>query len=330
MLTVIIPIDLQFRAIDILKKCDKLLKSVRNIDIELIFGHNNRGSRSDIKFLKLINASPKSKVVTDKFYENTVNTSILRNRAISLARTEYICLLDIDIWPDIELLEKYKLRIKQNLEPFYILPCLYLTKLGTKLLSEQNISKEILLARYYSFSRKEFLHLASPSSITIMRRLDYKKLNGFNEKYSGHGFEDFDFLIRLGLLHNKLMPRKDFTSFNHARSPLFAIGFKRYIGELCLDQLIEKDLAFHLYHHKDPYNNYYASRTKNFNLFQKDHSKLNCGDRYLDTTLITKFVELCIIKNVNLQEYSIYFDNKPGHIDRVDTLKRKLNFLLSR
>lgn len=41
------------------------------------------------------------------------------------------------------------------------------------------------------------MHLASPSSITILKSADYETLHGFDESFRGHGYEDFDFLVRL-------------------------------------------------------------------------------------------------------------------------------------
>jgi predicted glycosyltransferase involved in capsule biosynthesis len=58
--------------------------------------------------------------------------------------------------------------------------------------------------KFFDFSRKEFLHLASPSSITILKSDDYRMIKGFDERFRGHGYEDFDFLIRLYELHGML------------------------------------------------------------------------------------------------------------------------------
>ena len=244
MLTIIIPIDLHFRANDIIKKCKILLDKAEKEHIHFVFGHNNRKTNADKKFIELVNKYNNSKVSSDTFYSGAVNTSKLRNYAAKLVSTEHICLLDIDIWPDIKLLKKYSERLKNNEESFYILPCLYLTKLGSNVLLKGKISKIELIERFFSYSRKEFLHLASPSSITIMATKDYIKLKGFDEKYNGHGYEDFDFLTRLSLLHDKIEIKNYFIFNNKCRSPLFVIGFRRYIGELCLKALLDKEILY--------------------------------------------------------------------------------------
>jgi predicted glycosyltransferase involved in capsule biosynthesis len=329
MLTIIIPIDLHYRASDIIKKCKLLLANSEGKDVSFIFGHNNRNTKADKEFIKLFKNSSNSRLITAQFYSGEVNSSLLRNRAAAVVDTKYICLLDIDIWFDFVILEKYHKKLITNCEPFYVIPCLYLTKLGSDLLIKEKISSIKLIERYFSYSRKEFLHLASPSSITIMKIDDYNSLGGFDEKYSGHGYEDFDFLIRLFKMYNKLEYKDDFLSNNQARSPLFATGFRRYIGEFCLKLLLEKDIALHLHHKKVPILNYSNARKLNYEFFCNKYSSYCIGKVDYDSSLITTFIKLCNENSYNLIDYSILFDNKPGHIDRFDTLKRRIRFLIN-
>ncbi|WP_037036115.1 galactosyltransferase-related protein [Rahnella sp. WP5] len=329
MLTIIIPIDLHYRASDIIKKCKLLLTNSEGKNVKFIFGHNNRNTKADKEFVKLFKNTSNSKLISAQFYSGEVNSSLLRNRAAAVVDTKYICLLDIDIWFDFVILEKYYKRLITNCEPFYIIPCLYLTKLGSDLLIKKKISSRKLIERYFSYSRKEFLHLASPSSITIMNIEDYNSLDGFDEKYSGHGYEDFDFLIRLLKKYNKLEYKNDFLSNNKARSPLFATGFRRYIGVFCLKLLLEKDIALHLHHEKAPILNYTHARKLNHELFSNKYSSYCTGKVDHDSSLITTFIKLCNENSYNLIDYSILFDNKPGHIDRFDTIKRRIRFLIN-
>lgn len=160
--------------------------------------------------------------------------------------------------------------------------------------------------------------------------MDYAKLNGFNTAYNGHGYEDFDFLVRLACHYNKLSSSPNFMINKTARSPLFSEGFRRYLGRLCLDILLEKDMVFHLYHKKTKESKYYKSRPNNFNFFVEQHKKLVAQGMNEYPTLIIEFIKLCVEKNVNIDDHAILFDNKPGHIDRFDTFKRRLNFLLNK
>jgi predicted glycosyltransferase involved in capsule biosynthesis len=114
-----------------------------------------------------------------------------------------------------------------------------------------------------------------------------------------------------------------------ARSPLFARGFRRYLGESCFDALLEKDMAFHIFHEKPDVKGYQAARKKNYELFVSLHQKRVSEKATGDPTLIAIFTRLCAEKNIDVSDYGILFDNKPGHVDRFDTFRRRLKFLLN-
>ncbi|HAJ0698922.1 TPA: capsular biosynthesis protein, partial [Escherichia coli] len=62
---------------------------------------------------------------------------------------------------------------------------------------------------------------------------------------------------------------------------------------------------------------------------KQKHKKNISNERYYDSTLLMLFIKHCIDKGEDIRNYSIYFDNKPGHIDRYDTLRRRIKFLLN-
>lgn len=62
----------------------------------------------------------------------------------------------MDIYPDFNLFEKYKEKIKSGIKPFYILPCLYLTKYGTSILNDRKASIESLKKSTLRFLGKSF------------------------------------------------------------------------------------------------------------------------------------------------------------------------------
>ena len=330
MLTAIIPIDLKRRSKDLIKKALALAEVAQQYKIKTIFGHNNRGTRYDLELISGLQKYPYTRINSANNVSENINSSLLRNLAFELVETDYIVLLDVDIYPDFELFIKYTDKIEKSVRPFYVLPCLYLTEFGTKLLKKKKVSVEEMKKKFFDFSRKEFLHLASPSSITILKSNDYRDIKGFDETYRGHGYEDFDFLVRLYELHGALKKFNDFLLDRTARSPLFAVGFRRYLGEACLEVLLEKDMAFHLHHEKDSRENYYLARQENYKKFIKAHSNNVYEQDGSHSTLLVPFVSLCTKEGKSVHDYAIFFDNKPGHVDRFDTLNRRINFLLNK
>jgi len=328
MITAIIPIDLARRPFDIIKKAELIARHAKKENIKIVFGHNDRGTIYDYLFFKKIKQYKSVKIKSVKSKSQAINSSRLRNVAFQEVSTEFLLLLDVDIYPDFHIYFKYLKNIKNGIKPFYIFPCMYLTKYGSnKLLKNKSTTKE-LTNKFYAYSRKEFLHLASPSSITLMRSSDYLKLNGFNESYEGHGFEDFDFLIKLGRLYEIDFNHDDLLINKTARSPLFAVGFRKYLGELCLEILFEKDITFHLFHPKHNNKNYYSNRNINLEKFRSNYGLNLDSNTYSKPTLINDFLDICVKNGVEPHEYSILFENKPGHIDRYDTLRKKIRFLI--
>ncbi|CRY55868.1 Uncharacterised protein [Yersinia intermedia] len=330
MLTSIVPIDLKIRPKDIIEKSINLAREADKHKVKIVFGHNDRGTTHDKVFKEKLSKFDHVIIKSEFIASESINSSLLRNIAFKEVKSEFIILLDVDIHPDFTFFLKYKNELINSQEEFFIFPCLYLTKYGTRLLSNNLVSISELKDRFYNFSRKEFLHMASPSSITIMKSQDFRRLKGFDTNYHGHGYEDFDFLIRLIKLYRKHDTPSDFLNNKIARSPLFSVGFRKYLGEYCLHFLLKKEMVFHLYHKKTSHDEYYVSRKKNYERFSTIHGNKNETAAKYSSTLINTFIELCKDRDISIHDHSILFDNKPGHVDRIDTIRRKLKFLFNR
>lgn len=327
-LTAIVPLDLEFRAKDILAKARLMAELCHGSSLKIVFAHNDRKTAADAQLKQSLRDINNVSLISGHFYEGTVNSGLLRNIAFEAVQTEHLVLLDVDLWLDLNILSKYLAKIIKNEESFTIIPCLYLSEAGSRSLVSREKSTNLLKEQYFSFSRKEFLHLANPSSIVILRSDDYKILNGFDVTFAGHGYEDFDFLLRLAVLRSKISPALDFFENATMRAPLFAQGFRREIGRFCLTPLLDKDFFLHIFHQKPNESAlYYSLRQKNYIYFCEKHKAFVDGERPVDPTLMTDFINLCSSTERRVQDYSIYFENKPGHVDRYDTFRKRLKFL---
>lgn len=327
-LTAIVPLDLEFRAKDILTKVKLMLELCDGSLLRIIFAHNDRKTEADAQLRKYLSGYCNISLLSGHYYEGTVNSGLLRNIGFKAVQTDYLVLLDIDLWLDLSILSKYLAKIIKEEEIFTIIPCLYLSEAGSTSLISRKKSSKLLRDEYFSFSRKDFLHLANPSSIVILKSNDYQLLKGFDTTFKGHGYEDFDFLLRLAVMRSKISPSVDFFDNTTMRAPLFAQGFRRELGRFCLLPLLEKDFFFHIFHQKPNQSDlYYSLRQKNYIYFCEKHKAFVDGERPLDPTLMTEFIHLCTKAGKRVQEYSIYFENKPGHVDRYDTFRKRLKFL---
>jgi len=243
----------------------------------------------------------------------------LRNLAVSSAKFETILFLDADIYADIELFQYLACRVAGG-EPYAMLPCLYLTPTGTRELLSRKIGMDIING-FFQFDRKKVLHLAMPSSIIAMKKEDYFSLGGFNEAYKGHGYEDFDFMMRLIMKSSKVKAASEILIDKPYRAPLLSEGFRAVLAEKCIPHVLEKKFAFHLWHPRNGKESYYLRRSENAKIFQGELRKcldinyemeINSGVPFL----IEPFFRACMEKGYKPTDFYALFHAAPSHQGR--------------
>lgn len=321
-LTIIIPIDLDRRGIDILEKLKFIVHIIIKSNFELSIGHNDKNSQLDKNLKNFIKSINKSSIKQIYLHSSNVseysNMAKLRNIAFSSVKTEYILLLDVDIYPDIKAFE-YFLHLAVENNSFSMAPCLYLTEKGTKELKNNfQFYKKRIVKEYLQYSRNYVLHLAIPSSVIFLKSDDFKTLNGFNEDYSGHGYEDFDFMIKLAVKYNLINLDSSLLIDKTYVAPLLSFGFRAELAKLCLENVLDKKFVFHLHHPRNSKEGYYKAREKNSEIFKKYLESL-VEEQISNTAippLIFDFYELCEKKNINPDSFLVLLDGRPKNMDR--------------
>src|SRR3546814_10969669 len=107
-----------------------------------------------------------------------------------------------------------------------------------------------------------------PSSVVALRRADYMEVGGFHEHYEGHGYEDHDFLLRYALAKRVVAPDVSLLIDRPYRAPLLSEGFRAALGQLCVGNLLDGHVAFHLFHDRDSADPYQRCRFDNAAFFQ--------------------------------------------------------------
>ncbi|MGQ2873632.1 galactosyltransferase-related protein [Campylobacter coli] len=301
--SVIIPIDLDLRPFDILKKVKSILKRSSD-EVEIVFGHNDRGSIFD-KYLKRITKKNNVKLVSGKFYTRLICQSLLRNRAVEQCSSEFIYLMDVDCLFDEELSDGCINDIKNNKTPFIILFCLYLSRKGSREIFKH--TREEMFDKYIAFRKDLFISLASPSACIFMKKEDYFTVGGFDEDFIGRGGEDFEFMIKLALYKNVIKPTKDLMVNKFYKAPLLSEGFRKYLTFNGLPYFFEKKVAFHIYHGRNRLRGYFRQYDKNSNILQE---KIKLASNLEDNgaSLIEFYEQLCKKYNVSVDKYAVLFD----------------------
>ncbi|EPN6367340.1 galactosyltransferase-related protein [Campylobacter coli] len=301
--SVIIPIDLDLRPFDILKKVKSILKRSSD-EVEIVFGHNDRGSIFD-KYLKRITKKNNVKLVSGKFYTRLICQSLLRNRAVEQCSSEFIYLMDVDCLFDEELSDGCINDIKSDKNPLIILFCLYLSKKGSREVFKH--TREEMFDKYIAFRKDLFISLASPSACIFMKKTDYFAVGGFDEDFIGRGGEDFEFMIKLALYKNVIKPTKDLMVNKFYKAPLLSEGFRKYLTFNGLPYFFEKKVAFHIYHGRNRLRGYFRQYDKNSNILQE---KIKLASNLEDNgaSLIEFYEQLCKKYNVSVDKYAVLFD----------------------
>ncbi|ELV9682669.1 capsular biosynthesis protein [Campylobacter coli] len=301
--SVIIPVDLALRPFDILRKVKNILQRSSE-EVEIVFGHNDRGSIFD-KYLKKITKKNNVKLVSGKFYTRLICQSLLRNRAVEQCSSEFIYLMDVDCLFDEELSDGCINDIKNNKTPFIILFCLYLSRKGSREIFKH--TREEMFDKYIAFRKDLFISLASPSACIFMKKEDYFTVGGFDEDFIGRGGEDFEFMIKLALYKNVIKPTKDLMVNKFYKAPLLSEGFRKYLTFNGLPYFFEKKVAFHIYHGRNRLRGYFRQYDKNSNILQE---KIKLASNLEDNgaSLIEFYEQLCKKYNVSVDKYAVLFD----------------------
>ena len=312
-LSIIIPIDLSYRSSDILQRIKHLAVIAQNQPIRFILGCNAQPERKVQQLKKVIEACPQITLVMDQSASG--HLSRLRNIALAQVQTRYVMFLDIDIHINLEQIQNAFAQVQQHPAQLCMYPCLYLSKKGSKQVNRLTLTA--FKHAYYDFRRDLILHLAFPSSIIITDLKSVHAIKGFDEQFIGHGYEDFDFMLRL-FHHKELVEYQPSLLIDETYlAPMMATGFRAILAESQLEQLLKKQYFLHIHHEKDKKSLYHQQRQTNQQRFEmklKQHIKEDRAT--IDTTppyLFKVFCELLAQKQLKRLEYSALWAEIHGH-----------------
>ncbi|MEB5967043.1 galactosyltransferase-related protein [Comamonas testosteroni] len=321
-------IDFSRRSEQIFERAIEWAKFSFHHQLPLILGHCHRNSRLDKKFLERVRQyQPIVKVVSIELNDGSLpNLARLRNEGFKLIATPLMTLLDIDIYPDIGLLRGLLfLKLKENVRSV-MAPCLYLSERGSKELRRTSNSAQ-LWEKYLQFHSQHFMHIAMPSSVILLHADDYSKIGGFDEDYQGHGFEDFDFMVRLWNANGwREITSNDIATNEPYRAAMLGYGFRGKLARLSLQALAHDVIAMHLYHAVQAKEKYYQARVNNFDIFREKMSAYSVvnstNSMHQIVENINIFFQLCERDKKNPLKYERLFDATPIYIRDKYSLKR--------
>lgn len=314
-LSIVVPIDFNRRSRDIYQRAIHLAKSFAPANIQLIFGCAATPETWLNKFKKAMQQYTHVHIVSSP--DSKSQLSKLRNIALAQVTTPYVLFLDVDIAPDLEQIEQVVKDVMHSPAQLCMYPCLYLSAKGSKQITKQPISA--FKQYYYQFKREWILHLAFPSSIIICDMQSVREIQGFDEGYVGHGYEDFDFMLRLFKHKNLIEYNEQLLSDEPYMAPMMATGFRALLAAAQLDQILQPIYFLHIHHPKHQQEDYYQLRQQNKLRFQQKFSTLvehpSDSEQY-SPRLLNQFFQLLNTHNKKPSEFTALWAEIPGHMFR--------------
>lgn len=306
-------IDLSQRPLELISRLYRLAKVIEDSEFNLFIAHADRFSFAD-KILKLtFSIFSRVQLYSVRPEGSEVELARLRNAVISKIDADVLLLIDVDIFPDLQLFRSLIASVKAG-NRLAIAPCIYLDSAGNRLVKAGHAEK--VINDTLRFVPTFALHWAIPSSVTAFLSEDFRAIGGFYEGYRGHGYEDFDFLLRLSIYVGLIKPSIELSIDKTYRAPLLACGFRAALGKLCIPNLLDGNIAFHLFHGKSIDSSYQRLRVTNAEIFRKrattfinESQPRNPTDQPPD--LIFTFYAECFKRNIDPSRFYALFDARP-------------------
>lgn len=308
-LSIVIPLDFHRRSWDLYRRVKRFVHMFAGQSVQLIFGCN-AAPQFWVKCLQRLIAKHANMHVCLVDAEAS-SLSKLRNVAIAAVKTKYVMFLDIDIVPDLDLVDLAYQQTLNHPKQISMFPCLYLSKQGSKLIYKQ--SAQEFIEQFFDFRRDLILHLAFPSSIVITDIASVHEIGGFDEQFVGHGYEDFDFMLRLFQHKGLIEYSADILVDEPYLAPLMSVGLRAVLAKPFLDSLIQPIYFLHQFHKKDKEEGYYKNRVTNKDLFINKYQKFIEDQLYLNKLTLLNCFFNHVIEEKNSPKYVVLWAELKGY-----------------
>lgn len=308
-LSIVIPIDFHRRSWDLYRRVKRFVHTFAGQSVQLIFGCN-AAPQFWVKCLQRLIAKH-SNIQVCLVDAEASSLSKLRNTALAAVKTQYVLFLDVDIVPDWQLVELAYQQVFAQPKQIGMFPCLYLSKAGSKRISKTSAAE--FKDHYYDFRRDLILHLAFPSSIVLCDMASVREIGGFDEQFIGHGYEDFDFMLRLFHYKGLIAYSADILVDEPYLAPLMSVGLRAVLAKPFLDSLIQPVYFLHQFHKKDKEESYYKKRDLNKNKFIEKYQHLKKENTHFSKLALLNYFFNEVIEEKNSPKYVVLWAELKGY-----------------
>ncbi len=239
----------------------------------------------DTELLKnIINGHKNTKYIYEVI-EDPYSAAIARNIGAKFSTGEYIVFFDVDLICNFDFFNKMLDDIRSlrgsSRFAFNVYPCLYLSREYSRGIEElisngtyngKSVMHEALNSALKGCKTK-VLYPAINTSTILVNKSHFIQVGGYDEDFSGHGYEDFFLLHELSNYYPLAKKEKDYNLDYKTDYPGLYLGFRRHFAFYSFENLFREMYTLHLYHDRDKTKKYYGMRELNSRLFQKKLKK---------------------------------------------------------
>lgn len=310
-LTIVIPLDFNRRGFDLLSRVQLFKKKFGNQSFKIIFGVNSAPHFYFNIFKTLIKNCSNFSFAAALCQDS--HLSKLRNLALAQVSTSHVLFLDIDIYPDLEMLHQVLSDLNHSEIDLVMYPCLYLSQKGNRVLSKKNA--QTLTEAYFDYRRDLVKHLAFPSSLIACDLASIQEIAGYDDDFIGYAYEDLDFMIRIFFQKGLIEYSPELLIDEAYLAPMMSTGFRAILAEPFLDKILNKKYFMHLFHKKDPKQAYYKAKQDNKLLFLEKLNR-NIGDKNESTPHRYRLIKYIEQFKKQDSDYSVLWAELKGHMFR--------------
>lgn len=196
-------------------------------------------------------------------YKGIYSAAIGRNYCLYYVKTKYIFFSDIDFIYESNIFGKLEEAIEKlkyfDTQLFISMPIYHLTnKISNTIENSRNIDNYLrtILYDWCLKNDKRIVEFIAPYSNSFLISKDLFNISGgYCEKFVGYGSEDFEYLVRIGIIKGDIPLPKNM--YEDIRRPIGSVfwyepyrGFRKYLEILSKNGEIQGFNAFHLWHPK--------------------------------------------------------------------------------
>lgn len=285
-LEIIIPVRIHAGRKDIIRRIEELSEILSSTDsISILVVEDGSASEYRDELYERLAGKSVTVISTDRDYTEKFSLSITRNQGAIFSNSPFIMFLDADLVAYPEFFDDLRrelsiIGIEQDSQQFLMCPVIYLTAEGRERWNacDPQMRRQFFISETLKGDSNLIEKYSTGTSVVVLRREYFLSLGGYDEGFTGWGYEDYEFGCRLVQRAAQFPMPKNWSSMSGNFMSINRFTGWKSVYRLHGDWLAQKGIwLFHLPHPIDQ--QYHGNKAANMALLRgkldSNPSKLN-------------------------------------------------------